>query len=78
MPSYSFKNKKTNEITTEIMKMSEREDFLKNNPDLEQMLSIPKVSYRANSSQGVKVDDRFREVQQKAAANHPAHNMKMF
>ena len=44
MPSYSFKNKKTGEVTTEIMKMSEREDFIKNNPDLEQMLSLPKVS----------------------------------
>ena len=60
------------------MKMSEREDFIKNNPDLEQMLSIPKVSYRANSSQGIKVDDGFREVQQKAAAAHPKHTMNMF
>lgn len=77
MPSYSFKNKKTGEIITEIMKISEREDFIKNNPDLEQMLSIPKVSYRTNNTQGLKVDDGFREIQQKVAENHPAHNMNM-
>ena len=77
MPSYNFKNKNTGDITTEIMKMSEREDFLKNNPDLEQQLSIPIVTYRANSTQGIKVDDGFREIQQKAAAAHPAHKMKM-
>ena len=77
MPSYNFKNKKTGEVFEKSMKMSEREDYLKNNPDIEQMLSTPSFRYQANNTQGVKVDDSFREVQQKVAENHPAHNMNL-
>lgn len=78
MPSYNFKNKKTGEEFVKEMRISEREDYLKNNPDIEQMLSTPNFRYGANNTQGVKVDNGFREIQQRAAENHPAHNMKMF
>ncbi len=77
MPSYNFRNKKTGKVFEKVMKMSEREDYLKDNPDIEQMLSTPAFRYGVNNTQGVKVDDGFREIQQKAAENHPAHNMKM-
>ena len=32
MPTYDFKNKETGEVTERIMKMSELDDFKKNNP----------------------------------------------
>lgn len=37
MPTYAFKNTKTEEVFELFMRMSEREEYLKNNPDLEQI-----------------------------------------
>lgn len=39
MPTYTFKNKITSEILEKEMKISEREDFLHENPDLIQILT---------------------------------------
>lgn len=45
MPLYDFRNKLTGEIFEKSMKISEREQFLKDNPDLEQViLSAPQVN----------------------------------
>lgn len=45
MPLYDFRNKLTGEIFEKSMKISEREQFLKDNPDLEQvLLSAPQVN----------------------------------
>lgn len=38
MPTYSFLNKKTGEETIVEMKISEREEYLRENPDLEQII----------------------------------------
>lgn len=38
MPIYSFRNNKTGEEFTEMMKISELEKFLKKNKDIEQIL----------------------------------------
>ena len=39
MPSYSFKNLNTGEEWTDIMSISEREEFLKKNPQVQQQLT---------------------------------------
>lgn len=45
MPTYDFRNKETGEITERIMSMSEREQFLLDNPHMEQvLLSAPQVN----------------------------------
>lgn len=41
MPRYDFRNKVTGEIFEKMMKIAEREQFLKDNPDLEQVLLSP-------------------------------------
>lgn len=38
MPSYTFKNLETDEVYTTVMSMSEREDFLKSNPHMQQVI----------------------------------------
>jgi len=38
MPNYSFKNKKTGREFEKSMSNAEREEFLKNNPDVEQTI----------------------------------------
>lgn len=45
MPLYDFRNKLTGEIIEKSMKISEREQFLRDNPNLEQViLSAPQVN----------------------------------
>lgn len=39
MPTYTFRNKNTNEEWTTIMSLSEREQFLKENPHVEQLIT---------------------------------------
>ena len=39
MPSYSFKNLNTGEEWTDIMSNSEREEFLRDNPQVQQQLT---------------------------------------
>jgi hypothetical protein len=38
MPTYSYRNKQTGEVTTEFMSMSEHEHYLDDKPHLEQIL----------------------------------------
>ena len=77
MPSYSFKNNKTGEEFDKVMSIADREQYLKDNPNITQLLSKAHIGYGSGNTQGVKVDDGFREVQQKVAKNHPAHTLKM-
>ena len=39
MPTYSFRNIETDEITDVFMRMSAREDYLKEHPELEQTIT---------------------------------------
>lgn len=41
MPTYSFRNKKTDEEFTVTMRMADREPYLDANPDLEQIFTTP-------------------------------------
>jgi glutathionyl-hydroquinone reductase len=41
MPSYDFLNTKTEEVEEHIMKMSEYDDFVKDNPHLQRQFTAP-------------------------------------
>ena len=41
MPTYIFRNTKTEEITEEFMTFSAREEYLKNNPELAIVIQSP-------------------------------------
>lgn len=43
MPTYTFKNTQTQEVFSKDMKMSERQEFLNDNPDLIQLISVNPV-----------------------------------
>lgn len=65
MPTYTFRNKETSEIIEKIMKISEREEFLSNNPEYETIITnAPSVgdSVRLGVT---KTDSGFKEVLQK-------------
>lgn len=63
MPTYEFRNKETGEVTEVFMKMSAREQYLIDNPHLEQtMTSAPAF---AGDHIVIKKDTGFKEVLQK-------------
>jgi len=44
MPTYQFQDKHTGEVFEQFMKISELDDFLKNHPDLNQIVTAPAVT----------------------------------
>lgn len=62
MPTYSFRNKETSEEFDLVLKMSERETFLQENPHLEQIhTSAPRCIEAARLGR-MKPDQGFRDV----------------
>ena len=68
MPIYIFKNTKTEETYEEFLSMSEREEYLKNNPDVIQVPTAPAV---VSGVGGIKTDGGFNEVLSKISEAHP-------
>lgn len=69
MPTYTFRNEETNEEFTTIMSMSEREEFLKSNPNIKQCLATP--AFADSVRMGVrKIDRSFNDVLIKAKSSH--------
>lgn len=67
MPTYSFLNKKTGEETTVEMKIAEREAYLKENPDLEQI--ITNASY-VHDIGGIKTDNGWKSMLNRIKRNN--------
>lgn len=62
MPEYLFKNKETNEEWLSSMTISERTQFLADNPHVEQLVfGAPAVTYRSGQTR-TKPDDNFRDL----------------
>ena len=61
MPTYSFRNKLTEEIFDKTMRISERDQYLADNPEIEQVhLTAPLVN--ANTLSGNQHRKAFKEV----------------
>lgn len=71
MPTYTFLNIHTGEELDLLMKISEKEEFLKNNPDLEFILKAPSIVSGVSTSSQNKVPDGFKEVLSKVSEAHP-------
>ncbi len=70
MPLYDFKDTETGEIIPKLMKIAEREQFLKDNPNLiPVILSAPKLISGSNLQS--KQDDGWKENLQRIAEAHP-------
>jgi hypothetical protein len=72
MPVYSFRNKNTGEEFTDIMSNSDREAFLSENPEIEQVLSALNI---VGGVGGIKTDGGFQDNLQRIAAAHPNSNL---
>lgn len=69
MPTYNFIDTETQEEFEVVMKISEREEFLKENPQVQSIISAPALISGTGSYQ--KVPDGFKEVLSKIGEAHP-------
>jgi hypothetical protein len=68
MPTYDFLNTETGEVEERFMSLSQREQFLKDNPHMQQMIGAT-ATVSGVSITG-KVPDGFKEVLAKVSENH--------
>jgi hypothetical protein len=69
MPTYNFIDTETDEEFEVVMKIAEREEFLKENPQVQSIISAPALISGSGSYQ--KVPEGFKEVLAKVGENHP-------
>jgi hypothetical protein len=69
MPTYNFIDTETQEEFEVVMKIAEREEFLKENPQVQPIISAPALISGTSSYQ--KLPEGFKEVLAKVGENHP-------
>jgi hypothetical protein len=68
MPTYDFLNTQTGDVEERFLSLSQREQFLKDNPHMQQMIGAT-ATVSGVSITG-KVPDGFKEVLAKVSENH--------
>ena len=71
MPLYEYRNKDTGEVITKMVKIADREQFLKDNPDLEPMISAPKIATSDSGGALKQAGDGWKEVQSRIKSGLP-------
>ena len=69
MPTYNFIDTETDEEFEVVMKIAEREEFLKENPQVQPIISAAALISGSGSYQ--KVPEGFKEVLSKVGEAHP-------
>ena len=72
MPLYEFVDTDTGEAFEVMLKIAEKEEFLKANPNLKQKVGAPMIVGGVDGLR--KVDDGFNEVLQKIGEQNPQSN----
>jgi len=71
MPLYDFEDKETGEIVTKMIKISDKDQFLKDNPNLKQViLSTPSIIGSVGGTLS-RAGDGWKEVQDKIKSGLP-------
>jgi len=75
MPTYCFRNNDTGEVHEEMMKMDDREKYLKDHPELTQVLEMPGI---VSGTDGLrKPDDSFRDILRNIKKKHSSDKNTM-
>lgn len=69
MPTYSFINNDTGEEFDMFMRISEREEYLKTNPNIQPIVTAPAIVSGVAGQN--RVPDGFKEVLSKVSEAHP-------
>lgn len=75
MPTYTFKDRNTGEVFDKLMKISEREEFLKENPHLESVVSAPMLVDPIRLG-GLRPPSGFKEVLKNIHDRTPGSQLK--
>ena len=75
MPTYNFLNIDTGEEFESFMKISEREEYLKTNPQIQPVITAPAIVTGVSTSKQNRVPDGFKEVLSKISEAHPASDL---
>ena len=73
MPYYNFKNNKTGEEFEEFFTMSGKDEFLKENPHIQQTPSMFGIA--GGTGDRIKNDDGWKENMSRIAEAHPRSNL---
>ena len=76
MPTYTFQNTSTKEVVDKILKISEREDWLKDNPEWQQIHTKAPAMGDPVRLGITRMDNGFREVLQKIHERSPGSTLK--
>jgi len=71
MPTYNFIDTETGEKIEKIMTWSKREEFLKENPQLDVVIFAPALVSSRGGTNDQKAGDGWKEVLSKVAEKHP-------
>ena len=72
MPTYDFENKETGEVEERILKISEYDDFLKDNPQLKRVyLTAPHIDHDGGQSVLSRAGSGWKEVQDRIKSGMP-------
>lgn len=75
MPTYAFRDKETGEVTEKFMGISAREEYLKQNPQLESMVNGAPMICDPVRVGARKMDTGFKEVLQKIHSRAPGSTL---
>jgi hypothetical protein len=76
MPVYDFRNKDTGDIVTLTMKISEKQQYLQDHPNMESYFGDTQMNIGDPVRLGVrKVDGGFKDVLQQVHARTPGSNL---
>lgn len=78
MPTYTFRNKETGETFEKFMSISAREEFLKDNPQYETLITGAPLIGDPIRLGLRKPDNGFREVLSKVKEAHPKGNVNTY
>jgi len=68
MPTYTFQDTETGEVFDKILKISEKDDFLKSNPNLKSLVTGINIVAGVG---GMKTDSGWKENLSRIAEAHP-------
>lgn len=77
MPTYTFRNKETGEQFDQFMKISEREEYLKQNPHLESLITGAPMMMDPMRAGVRKIDNGFKDVLQQIHSRTPGSKLDL-
>jgi len=78
MPSYEVKNKVTGEVSDVFLRISDYDEYMKDNPDMERHYSkAPEILSGSNLSSGPKATGAFKEVISNIKSSHAINSIEL-